>query len=351
MKKKMKKGKVAIDKLIFFFLIFIISLLLFFQTPTITGKGQIVFPLISVQYPYDIKILNINVKEGEKIEKGEILFSFLCERIPSLRLDYQKKVDKRDIERLLLEKILEKNFIEKSGREEIGIFEKQLIMKISEKNYYSQLIIKKQQEFEKMKNLKILNVYTLPEIERQERFLENLKIECLKIEEEIVSLKSSIEKIKRETQVQLNNLDTEIKKIKSQIKEFEEKENNKLVKNFPSPLTGKVDRIFVYNSEFCPAGQILMNIVKIDRLKVIAFFPLENRKMLNPGRKVVVKLPDGKKLKGEITNIYSTTEQLPPEFLNIRQSPLKHIVVSIEIKDRFEKSDEFYGMRVKVFIK
>lgn len=345
-----KNGKIPAESFIFFSLILIIILLFLFQSPAVKGKGQIVFPLIQIKYPYDIKILSLKVKEGQRVKKGDTLFSFMVERTPSLRLDYQKKMDKNDLERLLLEKENEKEVVKKTGEEEIKLLEKQLIFKLSERNYYNRIILEKQNEFEKMRSLNLLNVYTLPEIERAERFLENLKIKGLQVEEEIISLKSSIEKTKKQLQTEINNINEEIKKIKLQIKDMKIPENPDLIKEYKSPLTGKVDRIFVYNSEYYLAGQIIMNIAETDKLKVLAFFEQKYKKLLNPGRKVIFKLPDGTKLRGQINNIYLSTELLPPEFQRIRTPPVRNILVDIELEN-VSSEDRFYGMQGEVFLK
>lgn len=77
-----------------------------------------------------------------------------------------------------------------------------------------------------------------------------------------------------------------------------------------APFDGLVDRRHVDPGEFVSAGTVLMDVIQIERLKVVAHIPQQDVAELQIGQEVAVELLDGRTLQGEISFIsYAANSQ------------------------------------------
>ena len=348
--KSTKKVKIGIDKYIFFIVLLVIIILVVTQKPYITGVGQINFPIVKIRYPHDIRITKIHVKERQKVKSGQPLFSFIEERLPGLRLDFNKQKDSASQYARIIQKKEEKNLVKTAGAMKIQQTLKELEWKRKEKQHYQDLLKKKEEELNQMEKMKLLNVYTLADIQRAERFLEEVKLENIKLAGDIISLEQSVQRVEAEQKTTLKGLDNEIRTLKSQSKIFSDENIPSDAINFQSPFSGTVDRIYYFESEVPLRGSAIMSILRPDVIKVRGFFHQQYAKYLAIGKDVIVEFPDRKRVRGTITNVYFATSLLPDEFQN-RKVPLQRgITVDIELLSSLDIGKEFYEMGVNIYV-
>ena len=344
------KRKSTVDKYIYFAGLILIVVFFLFQIPHVTGVGQTILPIVAIKYPLNIRLVKIHVKEAQQVKKGQLLFSFIEERLPNLSLDFNKQTDGASQYALIIQKKEERNLVETAGRMEIQQLSKELEWKKKEKQHYQDLIKKKEEELNQMKKMKLLNVYTLADIQRAERFLEEIQFESTRLSGEIISFQQSIKRVMAEQETTLKGLDNEIRILESQMKIFGDVNIPQDVRNFNSPFSGTVDRIYYLESEVPLREEPIMNIFRSGPVKIRGFFQQQNAKYLAIGKDVIVEFPDRKRVAGTITNVYFSTSLLPDEFQN-KNIPLQRgIAVDIELPFSLEMGKEFYEMGVNIHV-
>ncbi len=139
----------------------------------IKGYGQIKISRLNVQEITDIRILKIFVKEGQEVEKGEILFSFT--RKPEFTQAYT-----------LLRQEEERRIKEQSKiKDELDKLYFNLRKKRKERSFILNELERTRRDYQQLKKLSLLKTVTLDQVEKLEKEQEKLRQQKSLIDEEI----------------------------------------------------------------------------------------------------------------------------------------------------------------------
>ncbi|HPT00826.1 MAG TPA: hypothetical protein PKW96_09815 [Candidatus Aminicenantes bacterium] len=103
---------------------------------------------------------------------------------------------------------------------------------------------------------------------------------------------------------------------------------------FRSPLSGMVTRIYFGEYEVALKGEQIMNIYQSGgNMSIKAFFEQKDLLSLEKGRPVEIEFPDGIKVSGKISRLYSATLAQPPEFQKKYEPTHRNVVVDVILDD------------------
>lgn len=151
----------------------------------IKGRGQIKISRLNVQEITDIRLLKIKVKEGSKVSKGEILFTFT--RYPGFTTSgkiYGGEILNRTKEYMKLKEEMRKTNYE-------------LKKKLKERNFISKEIKERVKKQEKARKLLLLRIGTADEVERISQEIKKLTHQKNLINEEIKYLQNQFQNLRQ----------------------------------------------------------------------------------------------------------------------------------------------------------
>lgn len=282
----------------------------------IEGMGQVIFDKLYIQHTKDIRLLKINVKEGDKVKKGDILFSYREESDEIIR---NPDSSSGDIERDLL-------------RSEQGLRIKEL--EAADLRERLKLVDAK---YGKLKKEVALEAYLPDKLRPMEEAMMDIAASLRKAEEEAGAIKAYIGRLKgivfsRNGSVPIGNSG---------------------VMGFVAMEDGVVTRIYLSNYEVAMRGDTIMEIYKPEEISIKAFFSQEHINRLRAGLDVGIVFPDGTKSNGTIARYYFATQPLPPEFQKRFEPVTRNIAVDILPASQEDALmwKSFYKISVKVHIK
>lgn len=293
-------------------------------------NGQVILEKISVNFTDDIRIKKLSVDEGDQVNAGDTVFTYVLEsneNLPSAKI-----FDKSD------------------GNENWFLREKmtvarQIETRVSEREGLKTLLALKKRDYEELKQ----RVYLGTE---QSSKLDPLRDKIQELENEIDSKNSEIRVLK---DYKYNLSVQEGQAIQDEqvriLREIEAKASfNKLILAYTTPITGLIGQIEKDENEVCYKGESVMTIHKSGVIKVKAYFPMEYADELNIGDEVAISFEDGTESKGIIQNFYISTYPLPPEFQKKYEPVSRSIVSDVVPKDLNEglRWNGYYKMSVQV---
>jgi multidrug resistance efflux pump len=265
----------------------------------ITANGSVYFESVEMSLPEDIRIDQFFVEEGETIQKGDTLFTFLSESSAFGELTEEE---------LTQDKGNESNWQER----EAYSLKKSISLNNSQIRADKTLMATYQNQLKRMENEVIVGTAS-------ERDLANLEYQIGKLETSI-SLKRS------ENGVLARQL--------SAIQENAIADYDSIVLNegevspyrvFKSPIAGYISRIYREPYEIALKSQSIINIHQADSVHIKGYFEQQDLKYVAVGDIVDVSFPDGKESKGIIKRFYSATVLLPEEFQE-KYEPVKRTI-------------------------
>ncbi|MEK6531708.1 MAG: HlyD family efflux transporter periplasmic adaptor subunit [Deltaproteobacteria bacterium] len=282
----------------------------------IEGTGQVIFDKLYIQHTKDIRLLKINVKEGDKVKKGDMLFTYREESDAVVR---NTGSSSGDLEREML-------------KSEQGLRIKDL--EISDLRERRKLL---KDRHEKLKKEVALEAY-LPD-------------KLMPLEEDIMDINSSVKKAEEEA--------VAIKAYMASLKGLAFSRNgavpvgNSGEMGFVAMEDGVVTRIYLSNHEVAMRGDTIMEIYKPEEISIKAFFPQEHINRLRAGLDVSIIFPEGTKSNGTIARYYFATQPLPPEFQKRFEPVTRNIAVDIVPTTQEDALmwKSFYKISVKVHVK
>lgn len=282
----------------------------------IEGTGQVIFDKLYIQHTKDIRLLKINVKEGDKVKKGDILFSYRDESDAVARNPDSLS---GDLDRDML-------------RSEQGLRIKELEIR-SLRGRLSLL----NEKYAKLKKEVALEAY-LPD-------------KLMPLEEDIMDINSSIKKAEEEAAA----LKAYIARLNGMVfsRSGAVPVGNSGEMGFIAMEDGVVTRIYLSNYEVAMRGDTIMEIYKPEEISIKAFFPQEHINRLRAGLDVSIIFPEGTKSNGTIARYYFATQPLPPEFQKRFEPVTRNIAVDIVPTTQEDALmwKSFYKISVKVHIK
>jgi len=233
-KEPKRKKKINISKYIYILIILLILIFLFFYLGKglvyIKGFGQINISSLNVQEITDIRILKLMVREGEEIKKGDALFSFTRGTNQPLQLI--------DRDKILREK--------QNIKEEINKISFQIKLKLNEKEFLKNQIIKQEKKLSDIKNMILLKAKPSSEMDKLKDELDKINHKLEQLEQEIRYLNSKKYELQNRLYIFNNSSDGFLRRDSSK------KQKIKLTTNwrdFPgyTELVFKSDAPFEYN--------------------------------------------------------------------------------------------------------
>lgn len=301
LKEGTKKKKVNWDKVIYLTILFVSLFLLtsyfFKKIYYIKAEGQVLFETLDVQLTNDVELKKIYIEEGDTIQVGDTLFSYVDEKsLESLGAanNVRNTINQHDWKAKELMRI----------EEEIGLKKIERIRNIN-------LLKELEKEQRRIENEVYLDVYTADKLDPYIKQINDLRIRLQALNTEIKFLNNSAERI---------NEFTDEKTIFSQNlllgKMASNNGNNaKLEDYYISPQKGFVTHLFKKENEAVLESEHILAIhIPNDKVFVKAFFEQEDMKYLHVNDRVKVKFTNGFESNGIIKCFYFDTYDLPIHF-------------------------------------
>lgn len=291
------------------------------------GHGQVELNKQALTFTNDIKVLDIFVKEGQEVKKGDTLFFYqneFNETGATIRnsINVNKPIDWIEKERLNLKKQI-------------------AMKKIEKKNLASRLKFK-EEEFKHQQDLVLLGV-------------NDIEYTLTTIQGDIVRIRSAHEGLIEEIRFLRKHM-LLLKKQEEDIKNLEADEANLAgeVINQRLPyvalINGIIGNINFSSNEVCYEQQDVMTIHQKEKISIRAYFDPELIGYLQINDVMQIRFPDGAKGLGRINNIYISTKELPTEFQSKYQPTERNVVIDIMpiTEEEGSRWGKFYKMTVGV---
>lgn len=318
-----KKRKWTFDRitywLIIIFLLFTVIRFSYNAINIIQGNGQIVFEKFVVNFTDDIRLNQILTKEGQKITKGDTLFSYYIENQKSKHeLTLQKAEKEAKVAKDLI--AIEKEIALKRATLK-GV---QIQLKGLKKLYETQV------------KMVLLEVDSHNELQSLKQQQEVLKSKQVILSEEIYSLnqlKSEYAQLSRDLLIHYSP--------QEQIYHYVAKTN------------GISNSMNFSDNEVCYRQQDVLTIHDPKKVQIRAYFGQHYAQYVQEGTMVDIEFPDGTKSKGKIVHSYLSTYALPSEFQKKYEPTERTILLDIEPINQKEAViwRKFYLMDAKLTIK
>ncbi len=301
-----KKSQFNWDRLIYFILLF---LLVFFLARYIVNNylyveanGQIFFDSIDIRNTDDCRVIKFFKEEGDSVEIGDSLFSFLPDEPEGSFNAYGT------YEYAMTQK--------KEG--DVSWAEREIFKALEEVKYNKHLISEKQKliaglesELERIRNEVMLDVLPRYKLDEQQAKITQLKYEISNLDANNRLLNASIgqlQKMKRNLGAKGNASGNN---NGNGIGGFGSGNPDRI---FYSPLEGTITNILKNEYEVALKEEVIITIHRPDNVYIKGFFKQSDLKFLHVNDTVDLDFPDGSVGKGYIKRFYFATYQLPDEF-------------------------------------
>ena len=322
---KSKKAKFNWQRFFFALLlsyfIFYIGKRVYKATALISGNGQIELKKQAIQFTDDVRVLALQVSEGDSVLVGDTLF--LYKHDPSNE-ETTAMINVDDPVDWLI-------------RDKLNI-KKQIALKKIEQGKLKEQLEFKTEKIKHQKDMIILGV------DNRERHLSSM-------EEDVITLKSNQNRTRKEIQY-LRKYLNELRKQEKNIRSTEIRKIRQInaVLAYTAPISGIIGQINISKNEVCYEKQDVMTIHQISEMSIKAFFNTDEVSNLARGDKVSIHFPDGSISTGRIRNFYISTYTVPVEFQKKYEPIERNVVVEIVPIENHEISRwlQFYKMNVEV---
>ncbi|APD07887.1 hypothetical protein UJ101_02387 [Flavobacteriaceae bacterium UJ101] len=320
---KVKKKVWTFDRITYWLVILIISFFIsrfvYNTVNIIKGNGQIVFEKLAINFTDDIRLEELYIQEGEKINIGDTLFSYLIENNQS---NHELNIQKAQIKSKLAKDLIS--------------IEKEIMMKKALlKGIQTQLKLT-QNSYNKLIKMVLLEINSYEELQNIKSKQTLLKSKKTILQEEIIALK----KLKNEYSKTSDDLITYY---------FPQKKFNYYI----AKQIGISGTTNFSNGEVCYRQQEVLTIHNPKKVQIRAYFSQNYAQYVTEGTIVQIKFPNGTYSNGKIVHSYISTYALPSEFQKKYEPTERSILVDIEPINQNEATTwgKFYLMDVKLVIK
>lgn len=326
---KSPKKKVNWDKIIYFIVLILIIVLsfkyFFVKLLYVDAPGHVMFKSLSVRVPEDITIKEFYKNEGDNLELGDTLFSYVSTKD---ELEYianmaQQGTSSNWMEREVYQ--LNKNI----ALNQSIIFEKE------------QLIDWTKKQIKRLEQEVILDITPKHKMESYEREIEKLTLEVETLKKQTSTYYGLINQLKGSFRPEGSSYSIGAAGASLLVKKY-----------YKTPIEGTVTRRYKSDHEVALKSENIMNVHKREDIYIKAFFNQEEFKYVKEGDEVTVVFPDGEETVGNIKRFYFATYVMPVEFQKKHESTTRTIaadIFPIEREDQI-KWKAFYKMEVRVRI-
>ncbi|NNE15718.1 MAG: hypothetical protein HKN51_12115 [Saprospiraceae bacterium] len=319
-KKKTNVSRIVYLLILFFVLTMVVKRI-YNGNVTIFADGQIELPKQTINFPNDIKVIDIYTEEGKTVCEGDTLFKYkiLRDEIDQANLESKNQENSWIIkERLSINKKIELNKILISNK---SLNLKQINSNINTSE--SLLLGGLHSEYNQYSHLK--------DVESK------IRSEILYLKEEIKLLLNHLNLLIRNQQNYLNST-----RSTSEI-------YNRL-NYFIASIDGVISDVFYEENEICFKKEEMLTIHQLKDASVITYFDTNEMDHLNVGDEVSVLFPDGNVQQGRISKFFVSTYALPSEFQKKYEPTERNIVAQVVPQSTADEKlwQKFYKMNVRV---
>lgn len=321
---KPKKKKLNTDRVLFLALLAIIliyALVKLYQgIALIQVDGMVTMDKLSVNFSEDIRILDINIREGADISHGDTLFTYRNQYFENDANYFSMQVSNQ----------------ERMNRDRRQI-EMDIRQKEAERDYHLQTVEMLTNESNETARLVALAVYPKTMYEQANQRLRRAEIDLQKTEKELLILKQEREKL---LQSESSNINRSIP------------DGFQNTRFYKAPFNGIVGQISVQENEISYKANEVLTIHQPNKTKIQAYFPQSAIDYISIGETVELSFPNGETRQGVIEQYYIATYELPDEFQKSYEPTERGILVDIlPFKDSDDNDwKKFYKMSVTVSV-
>lgn len=346
------------DRLIY---IIILIIILFFglrylisKTLYIEAFGEVMLENVNIMNTDDCRVLKYYVDAGDKVKKGDTLFSYYDDpdfelggafsragfvgnggNNVSIDLDnHSQKPEWIDREIYNLQKNIESN--------EIRIAESKKL-----KDLFTQRL-------ELTKNEVILDLAPRGNFSEMERRIEEMQFEIERLQNEVNMAKQFLARLYG----MLNDFTPQNDEVKLTATTNSLKQDidgagggdAEYVKYFRAPIEGTVTKINFEEYEVAVKSEVILTIHKPDNVFIKAYFDQEDVSGIQEGDVVSLEFPDGTTSTGVIKGYYFTTNRIPEEFQKKYEPTTRSLTVEIHPENEGDVKSwkRYHKMRVLI---
>ncbi len=331
------KKKINWDRIIYFL---ILGLVIFFlirwivlNTLYIEADGQVIFESRKIQNVDDSRIIEFKVEEGDEVEAGDTLFSYINDEDEKNAdaaggYGHSNNSSSLSVGDITINKVKSPDWIDK----EIFATKKQMALNNSQIRENQKLINSFSANISRLEQEVVLDV--IPKSR-----LDDIYMSIERLEADITQQQSE--------NAYFNTYLAELEKLKA-LQDAEPKDDNKGInlssdsnsssgngddeeelRYFVSPIQGTITRIFFENYEVALKSDVIMSIHKPENIKIKAYVSQEDIDEFRIGDEVEIIFPDDTKSTGYIEKFHFTTSRLPEEFQKKYEPTTRSILVDV----------------------
>ena len=282
-----RKKRINWDRLVYLAILFAIvgSLVLYLVRNFyfITAPAQVVKESYAVLLPYDARIEEIMVMEDDSVTRGT----------PLLKFERDFRVSDNTL-------VNSTRSVEEWITKERFTAQRNIRVKQVEVEELNRRIAEIDEQIAQLELLVILDVSNATKIEQLKDEKSRLKSDIRVKEEEIKYWQKYLYELPQYKERYTTSL-------------VEQLSANNQISVFNAPVSGTITNINYKQFELAYKGEIIMS-VELDDAYVRAYIPQKEFGSIFEGDVVTVRFPDRSKGKGIVEKIYSSLEQLPPEY-------------------------------------
>ncbi len=332
------------------FLVFVIYYLIT-KYLFIHAYGHVIIESTRIRLTDDARIIEFYVKEGDRIEQNDTLFSYALDRDDDIsgNSSYAQSVNIGSIEGGSRDDWWVK---------EIYALKKKIALNNIEISENENLINGYKKEIKRISNEVILDVLPKTRLEYIQNEMVNLHVQNKKLEKENKELNSLMKGLgpsKKTRKINGVNIRTKKGGGAAGDKQGVEKLNfsEELLtqaKYFKSPVNGIATRIYIHTYETALKSEEIMSVHEGEPAYIKAYFEQEDLRHFKEGDLFSIEFPDGTVSKGILKRFYIATYTLPEEFQKKYEPTTRSIAADIYPIDSLEikKWKTFYKMSVDI---
>jgi len=256
------------------------------------------------------EITNIYVKEGQKVEKGDLLVKIDGQELKNNLSSAEAVVKEAEIalKKAKLAKEISRN----------NLAESQAALKEAESNYYQW-----QNDYERDKKLYQKNAIA-------EAKFEQTKTQFQKAGAQLERAKAALGSAEKSVEIADLDVETTAERLKKARNELENSRLKFKDTEIRSPISAEIVNEFAEEGEFTTAGQPLFEIAESDRVEIKVQIGMNSLQKLNVGSKALISSPALKQKEAEavVSEISSTTDP-----------KTRTTEVTLELKDNIKLKD------------
>ncbi|WP_340066565.1 HlyD family secretion protein [Ascidiimonas aurantiaca] len=315
---KTKKKKLNFDRVLYFLILIALCIWLvsfvYKKTAWIYGNGQMLMEKVDVNFTNDIRVKEMFINEGQRVNAGDTLFRYFQDHF-----DSDASLVLKDLDRT-----------EKNAADFQDLLKEIRLKEIQLAHQKEQLVLLKAQEAQ-ITRLVLLDVYTktkLDEVVNQKFELQG-KIKLLQNEIYLLSLQ---------------------KKYLGQAPALLSAGNSNYASTYISPINGVIGQILKNSEEACYKTENVMTIHDVNKVFIKAYFDLKDIATVKEGSLVYVEFPDKTLSKGIINKLYIATYEAPTEFQKKYEPTERNILAEIipVNKEEIPQWGRYYKLNLKV---